>query len=745
MSQPEAQIKLVKTPGGGRRAVSRFGLAAIGTALLSALATFVIFAGYSPIAPTDQVVITLFLVNIAIVFGLIALVGWEVRKLVVARREGAAAARLHIRIVSSFSLIAAVPALAMAVVATITLDRGLNPAFMQDIRSFVQKTMEVADLYRRDQCQSLLRDTQLTASDIDQAHPMFDQNRSLFQDYFSSRARFLSFSVAKIVKADKSELIDSGLTDENAVYPEPQDFVDATPDSPVCVAPVGRQTFIALTKLRSYPNAYLYAARQVDPYAVEFPKQAESIAQVYQAFDTHRRNIQIAFATMFVLLAMIMLLSAVWLGLSFANRLVNPIRRLIGAADQVATGNLDVRVPVRASEGDIGHLAETFNNMTSQLRSQQTRLIDANALADQRRVFTEAVLSGVPAAVFGLDENSNITVCNDAAVRIDAAQATRSTELVGQPIFAVVPELMTLIIEARSSRGRARQSQITMLRKGREGIFNVRIAPEALGDENKRLVVTLDEITDLVAAQRTSAWADVARRIAHEIKNPLTPIQLSAERLKRKYGRVITTDREVFDQCTDTIVRQVDDIKRMVDEFSSFARMPKAKPESENLNETIRQTLFLMRIGHPDIKFEDLTEAEPIIVAFDRRLISQALTNIIKNATEGIKAAYSPYNGQGLVEVKATRTLDGMIQIVISDNGIGFPDENRQRLLEPYMTTRAEGTGLGLPIVAKIFEDHGGGIELLDGLQNPVTGRAGACVRLYFQTESKPANLAATH
>lgn len=720
----------------GRRTVSRLGLFAIATALVSALATFIIFAGYSPIPPTDQVVLSLFLLNIVIVLGLIGLVGWEILKLIKARRRGAAAARLHIRIVSSFSLIAAVPALAMAVVAVITLDRGLNPAFMDDVRGFIQKTTEVADLYRREQCQSIIRDMQLTASDLDRAHAVFDENRAMFQDFFSSRAKYLGFSVAKIVKADKSEVLDAGISDENAVFPEPRDFADTTEELPLCLAPQGRQTFIALVKLASFPGAFLYVGRQVDPYAVQFPKDAEEINQIYGAFEAHRKNIQIAFGTMFVLLAMIMLLSAVWLGLSFANRLVNPIRRLISATDQVASGNLNVQVRVKASEGDIGHLAQTFNNMTTELRLQQARLIDANALADQRRVFAEAVLSGVPAAVFGIDKYNQITVYNEAAVRLDGSVNASSANLTNKSILAVIPELMPLIVEARAARSRMKQAQLSLLRRGREGIFNIRISPEKSDDDRQSMVVTLDEITDLVTAQRTSAWADVARRIAHEIKNPLTPIQLSAERLKRKYGRTITVDKDIFDQCTDTIVRQVEDIKRMVDEFSSFARMPKAKREPEDLNETIRQTLFLMRIGSPDIRFEDKTAPNPLIVSFDRRLVSQALTNIVKNATEGIKAAYSPYEGQGIVEVSASQNADGLVQIDILDNGIGFPDENRQRLLEPYMTTRAEGTGLGLPIVAKVFEDHGGGIELLDGLPNAVTGRAGARVRLFFKNET---------
>jgi two-component system nitrogen regulation sensor histidine kinase NtrY len=422
-----------------------------------------------------------------------------------------------------------------------------------------------------------------------------------------------------------------------------------------------------------------------------------------------------------------MLLSATWLGLSFANQLVAPIRRLIAATDQVSSGNLYVQVPVHRSEGDLAHLGETFNKMTSELRLQQNRLIAASNLIDERRLFTEAVLSGVPVAVIGIGLKGQVTVLNPSAEKLISANAEAAPNAVGRPIEEVLPEVAPVLAEARGGLLRLVHSQIAVNRGGRDRIFNVRVTSEPAARADKNYVVTLDDITDLVTAQRTAAWADVARRIAHEIKNPLTPIQLSAERLKRKYGKVILEGRDVFDQCTDTIIRQVDDIKRMVDEFSSFARMPKARLEPDDLTDCVRRVLFLMRVGHPDIEIEDHLPNEPVMAHFDRRLLSQAVTNIIKNATEGIAARAATETVRGRIKVSLAVTPEGLAEIFVTDNGKGFPKESRNRLLEPYMTTRVEGTGLGLPIVAKILEDHGGGLDLLDAPDGE-----GACVRLYF-------------
>ena len=709
--------------GTAARVLTRLGPFAVVFALVCALASFFILSGLTAIAPTGDIVTALFIADVVAILILVAIVVVEGWTILSAWREGVAGARLHLRIVKLFSIIAAVPAILMAVAGAITIDRAISPAFMNDVRAFIFNTATAAQFFRQSQCHSLLQEANLTTSDLDRARPMFDVDRKLFHDFLFSRAKFLGFTSAALMREDGTvleqvEYSAEGQTKTSVSKPEPNDFADARSSEPTCLVLNDGKAFVALRELKAYDGAFLYVARPIDPFTMQFPEQAANLIAIYNGFEAHRRNILLAFAIMFSLLAFIMLLSAIWLGLSFANKLVTPIRRLIAATDQVAAGNLFVRVPPDRTEGDLSHLGETFNNMTTELRLQQNRLLAANQLNDERRAFSEAVLSGVPAAVIGVDPKGDVSVLNRSAENLIVTNGSA----VGQPVGHVLPEI-ALALQDAASHGRPVERQISLFRDGQERTVNLRVTSTDTKTEGRSFVATLDDITDLVSAQRTSAWADVARRIAHEIKNPLTPIQLSAERLKRKYGRVITQDRDIFDQCTDTIVRQVDDIKRMVDEFSSFARMPKARPKREDLGQCVREVVFLMRVGHPGVEIRETLPAQPVVATFDRRLISQALTNIIKNATEGISAA-DENDAAGFIEIVMSREDDRAI-IDISDNGKGFPQENRQRLLEPYVTTRSEGTGLGLPIVAKIVEEHGGKLELLDAV-----GRRGARVHI---------------
>ncbi|XOC78197.1 PAS domain-containing sensor histidine kinase [Microvirga sp. M2] len=701
------------------------GYGAVLAALGSALTTFLVLSGATPILPTNNVVIGMFVINGLLITLLLGVVAWQAKKLVREHRAGAAAAGLHVRIVGLFSLVAVLPAILVAGVATVTLERGLDPWFTGKIRELMYNTVEIARAYRETQCRMLARETNLLAVDLNRAKVMYDADRKLFREYMTYRSVALGFPLAMILEPNGTvvEKIESKKL-EGIPEPKEADLQDASSQEPWCLFPRTGNIVVSVLKLEAHSGRILYIAREVDQRAIEFPPIAEAGVAYYEAFDQKKAGIQFAFASMFTLIALTVLLSAIWFGLNFANRLVAPIRRLIHATDQVATGNFYVQVPVKRSEGDLGHLGETFNKMTSELRRQHDGLTAASELIDSRRRFTEAVLAGVSAGVIGINARGTITIVNPST---EALLQTARESLIGRPITDVLPEVAQLVLEMSQGRQRLMQDQIQISRKGKERTINVRVTSDQTRNDKREIVITLDDITDLVVAQRTSAWADVARRIAHEIKNPLTPIQLSAERIRRKYGKVITTDREVFDQCTDTIVRQVDDIKRMVDEFSSFARMPKPTIGREDLAETIRQVVFMMRIAHPDIAFVDRVPEGRVIAPFDRRLISQAVTNIVKNATEAIAALPEEERGEPQITVTLDESHPDYLILAVTDNGKGFPLEGRQRLLEPYMTTRDGGTGLGLPIVAKILEDHGGGMDLVD---NPA-GRGGQ-VRMWI-------------
>jgi two-component system nitrogen regulation sensor histidine kinase NtrY len=711
------------------RASRRYGPIAVGAALALALATFAIFAGFTPIVPSNFVVRLILAGDAFIVVVLLILIVIELRNLRAARRAARAGARLHSRVVALFSLVAAIPALVTAVVATVSVEWAINPAFMKHVSEFIAESSASTQGYREFQCQALLRDAELTAGDLARTAPFLGSDPKLFQDYLNARAKSLSFAVAAIVTSDGAVTSTAASSDPKLIAkPGMSDFADATARQPFCGLLSNGDVFIALRPIDGMEHAFFYAGRTIDPIADRVASDAQDMTAAFSKFETHRRNLELGFASVFIMLALTMLISAVWTGLTFANQLVGPIRRLIRATDEVASGNLSVRVPTHKSEGDLGHLGATFNKMTGELRQQRESLIAANALNDERRAFIEAALSGVPASVVGVDSQGVVTVSNAAAERLLCSDA-HAGPLVGKRIDDMLPKLGQILAEARASRSKLHQGQATIMSEGRERLLNVRVTGDP-SRPDQGSVITLDDISDLVAAQRSAAWADVARRIAHEIKNPLTPIQLSAERLKRRYGRHIVEGKDVFDQCTDTIIRQVDDIKRMVDEFSSFARMPRARLTRDDLTDCVRQAMFLARVGRPEIEIEEDLPSEPLWADFDRRLISQALTNVLKNSSEGIDAIGSP-DIKGHIRVTVDATAAGEARIAISDNGKGFPQEDRHKLTEPYVTTRAEGTGLGLPIVIKILEDHRGAVELLDGLERPDGGR-GAQILMRF-------------
>jgi two-component system nitrogen regulation sensor histidine kinase NtrY len=715
----------------GGRSMRMIGAIAAALALLSAFMTFIVLADLTPIAPTHRVVITLLLVNGATVLILLSVIAREVWQVVLARRRGRAAARLHVRIVGLFSVIAAVPAILVAIVASVTLDRGLDRLFSTRTKTVIQNSMYVANAYLREHAQSIRGDIMAMSIDVGRAKPLFDQDRDRFRQFMTAQANVRGLSSAIIVDG-AAEVIERAdvKTEHEPIMPSQAGIASTTENEPRIGIVFEANAVASLVKLRGYENFYLHVTRPLDPQVVAQLRETQASVSDFASLEARRLGVQLAFALMYTVIALTVLLSAAWLGLNFANRLVAPIRRLIGAANIVSTGNLYIQVPIQRSEGDLAQLGETFNKMTYELRTQRDDIVRARDLIDQRRRFTEAVLAGASAGVIGVDADGRISILNRSAERLIGQSPT---EAAGRLLTDIVPELKDIIANAQTGVQRLVQDQVTISRDGRDRNLSVRVTTEQSGDPEHGYVVTLDDITELVLAQRTSAWADVARRIAHEIKNPLTPIQLSAERLRRKYGKTITDDPAVFHQCTDTIIRQVDDIKRMVDEFSKFARMPKPVIAAEDVADTVRQTVFLMRVGNADVEIGLELAEDPMLARFDRRLISQALTNIIKNATEAISAVPQTERDKGRINVITARN-GGDITIDVIDNGIGLPKENRNRLLEPYVTTRDKGTGLGLAIVGRILEEHGGVIELRDAAEK-FPGQRGAWVSLRFAAE----------
>ena len=701
---------------------------AVVIALLSAFLTFMVLSGLTPIEPTRQVVYSFLLINAATIMLLVGIIVREVWLVIQARRRGRAAARLHVQIVSLFSIIAVLPAVLVAIVANVTIDRGLDRLFSGPTREVMQNSLTVARAYMQEHARLIRGDILGMASDIARARPLFDQDRRSFLELLTANAAARNLPAAMLVDKDGNILVTAKTGIQQEFTTPPQDFLSNVNEEEPQIAVFPEANYVAaVIRLRAFDETFLYVARLLDPRVISQLKQTEASVAEYAQIESRRLGIQVAFALMFAVIALTILMASVLIGLNFANWLVAPIRNLMSAANIVSTGDLHVQVPVHKSEGDLAQLGETFNKMTAELRTQRDELVSASDLIDSRRRFIEAVLSSASAGIIGVDASGSVGILNRSAEKLIGHA---ESETLDHPLSDVLPELDDMMKTAREGTQRLVQGQITITRDGHERNLSVRVSAEQTSQSRDSYIITLDDITDLVSAQRTSAWGDVARRIAHEIKNPLTPIQLSAERIRRKFGKVITEDKNIFEQCTDTIVRQVDDIRRMVDEFSRFARMPKPVMEGEDVADTVRQAVFLMKVGHPDLDIEADIKQDPIRAQFDRRLISQALTNIIKNATEAIEQVPPDELGKGRIDVVAARENDDIVIDVI-DNGIGLPKVSRARLLEPYVTTRQKGTGLGLAIVGRVLEDHGGRIELKDA-SDFRPGQRGAWMRLRF-------------
>lgn len=727
----------------GKRMV-QVGLITVVLSLISALATFLILTGLTPIVPKPEVVVAALFVNVSLILAMIIVIALQVRGLVRAWREKIAGARLHIRIVGLFSIIAALPAILLALAATVSFARSLDNWFSYRVRAIIENSVDVARTYVEEHSQVIRTDIVNMARDINDSADEVAQDPPRLKQIILSQAALRDLPSAFVINSSGEREL-TALEDRDLPFARPTAAAiqEASAGQIPLSVSMRDHRISAIVKLDAFPGKFLYVSRGISPIVLRHLDQTERNAAEYTALRRARGGLKWAHGLMYLTISMTALLAAIWAGMWFAGRFVAPIRRLIAAAQEVSTGNLQVCLPEKRGEGDLRRLSQTFNTMTRELKHQRDALVSANHQLEVRRRFMEAVLAGVSAGVIGLDSQERITLVSRSACELLKVEPD---DLIGKPFSLALPQLAEVLAKFKEQNLRPRpQEQASVIFEGEERTYAVQVTREQAGDEDVGSVITFDDVTELVAAQRTSAWADVARRIAHEIKNPLTPIQLSAERLRRKYGQQIEGDRETFNKLTETIERQASHIKGMVDEFAAFARMPKPEMNPTDLRDAVQEPVLLFREAHPAIEYPLELPDNAVACLLDRRLISQAVTNLVKNATEAIEAAaqsgVKPAGWKGRVMTRVRAESD-RVHIEVIDNGTGLPRQNRSRLLEPYVTTKGhKGTGLGLAMVQKITEQHGGTLSLEDAPCEPGDTTAGAVVRITLPLQ---ANLGST-
>ncbi len=674
----------------------------------------------SPFFGNDPTTVTVLLLSdLAVMLLLGTLVAQRIWGIWGKRRKNMAASRLHVRVVAVFTMLAAAPAVLVAMFAGVFFYYGVEAWFSDRVHTALDESQAVAQAYLKEHQQVLRADAMAMANDLNRNAVRLSEDPVRLAQTVSAQAYLRSLTEVIVFDGTGKILARSGLTFALSFEPITDEMRErAHAGEVVLVVSDNDDRVRALLRLDNFVDTYLFVGRLVEPKVLAHMETTQKAVTEYNNLKEHSSGIRAMITVIFVVVALLLLLTAVWFGLNFASSLVRPISALIGATDRVRHGDLSARVEEndgQKTDDELALLGRAFNRMTGQLETQRSELVEANRQLDLRRRFTEAVLEGVSAGVIGLDAQFCIQMMNARAMEF--FQITNDEALAGHPLKVIAPEIEALL-EAMPHSAKMKDGEVEIKRTGLPPrTLLVRLSSEMAGGEARGYVVTFDDVTELVMAQRKAAWADVARRIAHEIKNPLTPIQLSAERLRRKYMGEITTDPEVFATCTDTIIRHVEDIGRMVDEFSDFARMPTPVIRRNDVRALCRQTLFLQSSTRADIHYFQSLPDDKVMADCDERQLAQALTNLLKNAAEAIDGRPLPKGDERLPMGEIILSLsveDGLVTLSVADNGRGLPVQEREKLTEPYVTTRSKGTGLGLAIVKKIMEDHGGTLILQD-------------------------------
>lgn len=685
-------------------------------AFISGIATYMALTEAPPFGSDPNTVIWLLNIDLIFLLLLIALIARRIVGVWSGRKRGLAGSHLHVRLVFTFSMLAAAPAIIMTIFSAVFFHFGVQTWFSQRVQTAIGESLAVAEAYLEEHKQVIRADALAMGNDIDRQAPLLLSNEEAFDRVMQTQSMLRNLSEAIVFESSGRVLARSGLTFTLEFEDVPAGSVEKARTGEVVIMTGGQDDRVrALLKLNNFVDTYLYVGRMVDPKVLSHLVATRQATKDYEDLQQRHSDLQIQVTMIFVVVGLVLLFVAIWFGLILARQLVGPIGTLITAVDRVRAGDLTARVPEQEQVQEFDFLARSFNRMTRQIEEQQTELLEANRQIDRRRHFTETVLAGVSSGVLGVNAKGVITLANASAC--DLLGYTEG-DLRGQNIRVIIPEIKKLLAQADERFSRNIQGELSIEQKNKtRRNFLVRIGVELLSDQDTGMVITFDDMTELQSAQRKAAWSDVARRIAHEIKNPLTPIQLSAERLKRKYLSQIKDDPDVFVQCTDTIIRQVEDIGRMVNEFSSFARMPEPVMKTQDLPSLVEDTLFLHRQAHADIAFTfENTLAGDALLEFDSQQIRQALTNLVQNAVDSIHLTREQNPEalfKGSISVAILSGEAEEIVIAVSDNGLGLPEvEQLETLTEPYVTHKAKGTGLGLAIVKKIMEDHNGSLVM---------------------------------
>ncbi len=705
-----------------------FGIGLSVLACCSVVATYAAIRGIAPFGVDSGWVSRLLVADLVLLLILAIFIGWRVALVWTERIRGSAGSRLHVRLVMLFGFISIVPAIVVAGAAVLFFKFGVETWFSSEVRTALNQSVAVAEAYLEEHKNNVRADVLAVSKSLNLEANVLQGKPKLLNYALNIQSSLRSLTEAIVFISSTGDVIArAGLTyvlEFEGIPPE--QFKLAREGEVAILTSKNDDRVRALVRLDNYIDHYLYVGRFVDPKVLAQTKRTRFSVERFENLELKRENIEISFALLFIGLALILLLAVSWFGLIVATQFSRPISALIDATEKVRSGNLNVSVPEETETKELGLLSRAFNRMTGELQRNQGELVEANQQLDERRRFTETVLSGVSAGVVGLDQDGRINLPNRAASTLTGQNLENR---ISEDFSEVMPEMAEILVEAKTETdGSFIERQIRITRNREPRTLLVRIGTEKDGDTVRGYVVTFDDISALMSAQRVAAWADVARRIAHEIRNPLTPIQLSAERLKRKYLGEIKSDPKTFQTCTDTIVRHVGDIGRMVDEFSSFARMPAPVFRPENLSDLIGQSIFLQRNANRDIAYKSIMPDDPLWFRCDGRQISQAITNLLLNAAEAIEGRNGKNLESGIIQVTLNYE-NNFVSIQIEDNGKGLTYQQRDRLTEPYFTTRAKGTGLGLAIVRKIMEDHKGSLQLTD------SEAGGACVRLQMTGE----------